>query len=78
MSDRVDPVHGERCTDCSRTNHPGLACNEHDPQHEFDCTRCKFSWNCGTPCACALRNVDKAPTWLVARIEYTREERRAE
>ena len=27
---------------------------DHDPQHRYDCGRCKFSWNCGLACSCVL------------------------
>lgn len=30
---------------------------EHRPRYRFDCERCKFSWNCGPQCSCALAQV---------------------
>lgn len=29
----------------------------HDPRHQFDCGRCKFSWNCGPKCSCVLTGI---------------------
>jgi hypothetical protein len=26
----------------------------HSPRFQYDCGRCKFNWNCGPTCACAL------------------------
>ena len=35
----------------------------HCPRWRYDCGRCKFSWNCGPLCACALGNpFSLAPT----------------
>ncbi len=27
---------------------------DHQPRWKYDCTRCKFDWNCGPLCACIL------------------------
>lgn len=29
---------------------------EHNPRYPHDCSRCKFSWNCGPSCVCELQN----------------------
>jgi len=26
----------------------------HEPQHKYDCTKCKYSWCCGPLCQCDL------------------------
>ena len=30
----------------------------HAPRYRYDCGRCKFSWCCGTTCACNLKKKD--------------------
>lgn len=32
---------------------------KHNPQYYYDCDNCKFNWNCGYTCACALKLTGK-------------------
>jgi hypothetical protein len=41
----------------SRAKHEHDVWNvEHNPRYPHDCSRCKFSWNCGPSCACELQH----------------------
>ena len=41
----------------SRAKHEHDVWNvEHNPRYPHDCSRCKFSWNCGPSCVCELQN----------------------
>jgi hypothetical protein len=33
----------------------------HSPRHYYDCTRCKFAWNCGTTSSCILMKDGSIP-----------------
>jgi len=33
----------------------------HDPRWQYDCGRCKFSWNCGPACDCVLKELRDPP-----------------
>lgn len=46
----------------------------HDPRHEYDCERCKFSWCCGYLCACVLREALLPLKELAAEVERLQEE----
>jgi hypothetical protein len=40
----------------------------HDPQHSYDCGRCKFSWCCGYTCACHYKYRLPAPPDSIKRL----------
>ena len=42
---------------------------DHAPRYQYDCRRCKFSWCCGTLCACILRDAPKAPKRVRQRVQ---------
>lgn len=47
----------------------------HNPQHRYDCGRCKYSWCCGLLCACSLRSLGPPPPslgFLVDRLQGVR------
>lgn len=47
---------------------------EHDPQHAYDCDRCKRYWCCGYLCACAYDKpgLPPAPEYLIKIINTHR------
>lgn len=44
----------------------------HTPWYKFDCYRCKFNWNCGPLCSCALRRHPEPPEDRLIEINKTR------
>jgi hypothetical protein len=40
----------------------------HNPKHRYDCGNCKFNWNCGYTCSCALKQAPEEPQWLKKQL----------
>jgi hypothetical protein len=41
----------------------------HNPKHRYDCGNCKFNWNCGYTCSCALKHAPEEPKWLKKQLQ---------